>query len=95
MPDVFSKKIRSQIMSKIHSSKTKIELIVKNKLNADFIYQSKEFGKPDFINYKKQIIIFVDGCFWHSCLLHSKKPKQNKNTERVGELDEINGILIL
>jgi DNA mismatch endonuclease, patch repair protein len=24
-------------------------------------------GKPDFFFYKKNIAVFVDGCFWHGC----------------------------
>lgn len=42
-------------------------------------YQPKAFGRPDFINYKRKIVLFVDGCFWHQCHLHSKIPKQNRN----------------
>lgn len=76
MVDIFSRKKRSEIMSKIRSSRTKPELALKKKLKG-FKYQPNEFGKPDFINYKKKTVIFIDGCFWHQCLIHSKKPKQN------------------
>jgi DNA mismatch endonuclease (patch repair protein) len=27
------------------------------------------FGKPDFVFQKERMAVFVDGCFWHSCLL--------------------------
>lgn len=35
------------------------------------------FGKPDFTFWKLRLVIFVDGCFWHGCPLHSKIPKNN------------------
>lgn len=76
MADLICKKARSKIMSKICSSHTKPELALKRRLKG-FKYQPKEFGRPDFVNYKNKIILFVDGCFWHCCPIHSKNPKQN------------------
>jgi len=64
-------------MSRIKSSKTKPELNFKKKFK-EFTYQPKVFGKPDFIDYKKKIAIFIDGCFWHKCPKHFKKPQSNK-----------------
>ena len=31
----------------------------------------------DLVFRKLRVAIFVDGCFWHSCPLHRKPPKQN------------------
>ena len=76
MPDNLTKKQRSYNMSRIKSSKTKPELNFKKKFR-EFSYQPKVFGKPDFIDYKKKIVIFIDGCFWHKCQKHFKKPKSN------------------
>jgi len=64
-------------MSSIKSHNTKPELILRKSLRG-YKYQPKIFGKPDFINYKKRIVLFVDGCFWHQCPIHSKRPKHNK-----------------
>lgn len=33
--------------------------------------------RPDFIFRPAKVAIFVDGCFWHSCPLHSTAPAQN------------------
>lgn len=33
------------------------------------------FGKPDFVFQTSRVAIFVDGCFWHCCPLHSRTPK--------------------
>lgn len=34
--------------------------------------------RPDLIFPREQLAIFVDGCFWHCCPLHSVKPKNNR-----------------
>lgn len=79
MADIFSKEKRSEIMSKIRSKNTKPELKSK-KLFRGFKHNPKGlFGNPDFISLKKRTIVFIDGCFWHKCLLHYKAPKSNKN----------------
>ena len=36
-------------------------------------------GSPDFIFFKKKIIIFVDGCFWHGCPKCGHIPKTNNS----------------
>ena len=33
------------------------------------------FGKPDFVFRRERVVVFVDGCFWHGCPRHAKKPK--------------------
>lgn len=79
MIDNVSKETRSRIMSRIRSNKTKPELILRKVLRGmGFSYQPKVFGRPDFINYSKKEVIFVDGCFWHACLRHYKVPKTNR-----------------
>lgn len=65
-------------MSSIKSYNTQPELSLR-KILKGYEYQSKMFGRPDFADYKKKIVLFVDGCFWHQCPFHSKKPKQNSN----------------
>jgi len=67
MPDIFTKEKRSQIMSRIRSTGTKIELKMKNALEESgmqFRYQPKMFGKPDFF-IPPNIVIFCDSSFWH------------------------------
>jgi DNA mismatch endonuclease (patch repair protein) len=34
--------------------------------------------RPDIIFTKQKVVIFVDGCFWHSCPLHGHAPKANE-----------------
>ncbi|MBR8653158.1 DUF559 domain-containing protein [Achromobacter sp. Marseille-Q0513] len=35
--------------------------------------------RPDFIFRKTRLAIFVDGCFWHCCPIHSKIPESNRS----------------
>ena len=78
MADNLTKEQRSYCMSRIRSSHTKPELILKKKLKG-FVHNPKGiFGNPDFIDWKKKTVIFIDGCFWHKCPIHFKKPKSNK-----------------
>ncbi len=67
MPDRFTKQKRSEIMSKIRSKGTKIELTMKKALEEagiEFEYQPRMFGRPDFLVFPK-IAIFCDSSFWH------------------------------
>lgn len=67
MADIFSKKKRSEIMSKIRSKNTKIELLFKRalrKAKIPFKFQPKIYGHPDFL-VGKNIAVFCDSAFWH------------------------------
>ena len=35
-------------------------------------------GKPDFVFRRERVAVFVDGCFWHGCPKHGRKPASNK-----------------
>lgn len=78
MADIFSKKKRSEIMSKIRSKNTNIEKKVKKILGKKFVYQPKIYGKPDFADFKNKIAVFVDSCFWHKCPQHQTVPRTNR-----------------
>ena len=98
MPDTFSKKKRSQIMFKIKSKNTRLEISFKELIKGlRFRYQPKIFGKPDFASKKLKIAIFIDSCFWHKCPKHFRKPNSNKaywipkinrNVERTREVNK-------
>lgn len=34
-------------------------------------------GKPDFIFPRHKLAVFIDGCFWHFCPKHGRKPSSN------------------
>ena len=35
-------------------------------------------GRPDFIFRRARLAIFVDGCFWHGCPKHGRRPGSNR-----------------
>jgi DNA mismatch endonuclease (patch repair protein) len=39
--------------------------------------QQPLYGKPDFIFRKERLAVFVDGCFWHGCPKHGRRPGSN------------------
>lgn len=64
---MFSPEKRSEIMAKIRSKGTKIEILMKEELDNNGInyeYQPKIFGKPDFL-LPPNILVFCDSSFWH------------------------------
>ena len=66
-------------MSMIKGKNTLPESKLKGTLKIlGFCYQPKNiYGKPDFVNKKIKVAIFVDGCFWHKCPKHFVNPKNN------------------
>ena len=74
MTYIFSKNKRSEIMSKVRSKGSKIEIEFRKKLwQAGFRYRknaTKYFGKPDIVLPKYKTVIFIDSCFWHGCKKH-------------------------
>lgn len=67
--DVHSKETRSYNMSRIKSSNTKPEEIVRKYLfSKGFRYRKNDKrlpGTPDIVLPKYKTVIFVNGCFWH------------------------------
>ncbi|MCG2694812.1 very short patch repair endonuclease [Candidatus Parcubacteria bacterium] len=82
MSDIFSKKKRSEIMSKIRSKDTKIEIEFRKKLWRQGLRYRKNpkeyFGKPDLVFPKYKAVIFLDSCFWHGCKKHGSIPQVRK-----------------
>lgn len=84
MADVFTKKKRSWMMSRVHGKDTKPELIVRRILYS-LGYRYRLHGKdlpgcPDIILPKHRRVIFVNGCFWHGHVGcdRAKRPSTNK-----------------
>jgi len=71
--DIWTKKKRSEVMSKILGRDTKPEIVVRKMLFSmgyRFRLHGKGMpGKPDIVLRKYNAIIFIHGCFWH---LHGK-----------------------
>ena len=82
MVDIFSKKKRSDIMSKVRNKETGIEIKLRKELwKAGYRYRkniSGYFGKPDILLKKYKTVIFMDSCFWHGCNKHGSMPQTRK-----------------
>lgn len=50
-----------------------------NSPQTDSEMSAKLLVTPDFQFRKVRLAIFVDGCFWHQCQMHSKIPKNNRD----------------
>jgi len=84
MTDVFSKKKRSQVMSRIHGRGNKAtELALCGLLRDSGIHgwrrHQRLHGTPDFSFVGGKVAVFVDGCFWHGCRPCSKGKKPVNN----------------
>lgn len=81
--DNHSKEVRSYNMSKIRSTGTKPEEIVRKYLFSKGLRYRKNVktlpGKPDIVFPKYKTVVFVNGCFWHghqNCI-YFLMPKSN------------------
>jgi DNA mismatch endonuclease (patch repair protein) len=84
VPDVFTKKKRSQVMTAIRSRGNKdtelklVRILRKNRIVGWRRHQDLP-GRPDFTFRRQRLAIFVDGCFWHGCPKHGRKPTSNQS----------------
>jgi DNA mismatch endonuclease (patch repair protein) len=83
MPDVFTPEKRSEVMSRIRSHGNKdTELALVALMRAAGITgwrrRQKLPGRPDFVFRRERVCVFVDGCFWHGCPAHYRRPKSKR-----------------
>jgi len=82
MCDVFTKRKRSQVMSKIRSTgNVSTEQVFARELRSRRISGWRKHlslpGKPDFTFLKNQVCVFLHGCFWHGCPNCYRPPSGN------------------
>jgi len=67
--DIVTPEKRSEMMSRIRGQNTKPELLVRSLLHQSGyrfrLHRSDLPGKPDIVLPKYNLVIFVNGCFWH------------------------------
>lgn len=82
MTDIFPRRKRSQIMSRVKGKNNIategrfIKLLRSNRITG-WRRNWPLFGKPDFTFPTFRVCVFVDGCFWHSCPEHGQTPSTN------------------
>lgn len=76
---------RSRLMSKIRSTNTQPELLLRKELwKMGYRYRlnvASLKGKPDIVFNKYKIVVFVDGEFWHGHNWEQKKLKIKANPQ--------------
>jgi DNA mismatch endonuclease (patch repair protein) len=84
MADVFTRKKRSEIMSRVKGrDNVATEILLARTFRKHGIVgwrrRASLFGKPDFVFRESRLAVFVDGCFWHGCPLHGTLPLTNSD----------------
>jgi len=86
--DVFTKKVRSEVMRSVRSTgnrSTELKLI--QLLRANHITGWRRnyhlLGSPDFVFPHSKIAVFADGCFWHGHPCRNIKPQANRSYWRI------------
>src|SRR5262245_30821139 len=83
MTDVFSSQKRSAIMSRVRSrgnelTELRLVRIFRDNGIKGWRRHLRITGTPDFAFPRSRLVIFVDGCFWHSCPQHGSLPSANR-----------------
>lgn len=72
-------------MRRQRSSDTQVELAVRRALFSSGLRYRKHYpvpGRPrrsiDIAFPARRLAVFIDGCFWHGCVLHKSVPKSNE-----------------
>lgn len=90
---------RSRNMAAIRRTDTRVEVELRSALHRQGLRFRKDFpisasgqrSRPDIVFTRWKVAVFVDGCFWHSCPEHGRRPAKNtsywspklaRNTER-------------
>ena len=78
----FTKRKRSEQLSRIRGTGNKatellLILIFRTHGITGWRRGSKLSGKQDFVFTRLRVAVFVDGCFWHGCPMHTTHPTTN------------------
>jgi len=70
---------RTRLMSRIRATGTRPEASLERALTDLGVRVTRQFGsaKADFAVPSARLLIFVDGCFWHGCPRHYRRPVRN------------------
>ena len=82
MADIWGKAKRSEVMSRIRgggNQTTEVRLMKLFRRHGikGWRRHLPILGTPDFVFNKEQLVVFVDGCFWHGCPNCYREPRKN------------------
>src|SRR5687767_3716622 len=92
----------SQRMARVRNRHTTAELLLRRELHSRGLRYRVDRplkgvrSRPDIVFGPAQVVVYVDGCFWHSCPVHATHPRANeewwsrklqRNRERDRETD--------
>lgn len=81
MADDRSTTQRSETMRRVKARNTSCEITLRKALHRRGLRYSlrKDLpGKPDITFVRAGVTVFVDGCFWHGCPDHCRRPSSNR-----------------
>ena len=84
MADTFSPEVRSAIMATVRSSGNRsteqnfVKVLARMGAHG-WRRKYPLYGRPDFVFPKLRVAVFVDGCFWHGCKEHHRRPSSNRD----------------
>lgn len=83
MPDPLDDVTRGR-MQRQRRRDTGLEIQIRKALHAcgyryrvDFRMEPAQRARGDIVFTRKRLVVFIDGCFWHSCPQHATFPKHN------------------
>lgn len=85
MADWLTKEQRSFNMSSIRSKGTGPEMRLGSLLHEMLprrkviLHPDDLVGKPDYLLPGLKLVTFADGCFWHGCPQHGRRPEDNSD----------------
>lgn len=91
MADTFTRRERSSIMRRVvgRGNASTEQVLVALLREAKLSGWRRHFplpGSPDFAFPRARVVVFVDGCFWHSCPRHLRLPAHNR-AYWIGKID--------
>lgn len=84
MTDIWSKKKRSEVMSRIRShgnqsTEAAAASLFRRLHIVGWRRHQRLPGRPDFVFRDVRVCVFIDGCFWHGCPKCYSAPKSSQN----------------
>ena len=84
--DVLTKRERSERMSKVRSKGNRStewrfrSALMRSRIRGWSLHDTTLIGSPDFVFRDSNLVVFIDGCFWHGCRKCKRPlPKSNRD----------------